>query len=443
MKNRFCLSLLAVSAAFAMLASGCSAEIVTPSQGGTAEIEATVPAEQTAFTISATTAPAETSELVVTSGTTYTAEELDYDAYAVVDELMSSMTLNEKIYQMFIVTPEALTGFSGSVTEAGSLTKSSLEAIPVGGLIYFDQNLENWQQTYEMLSLSQQYTQDAHNGIGLFLAVDEEGGSVARVSQKLGTYSSYDMEYYGANLDYNSAYNLGSTIGSSLRELGFNLNFAPVADVNISPTNELGSRIFSSDPQVVSDMTAQFVYGLEGTGVSATLKHFPGLGAGSGNTHNSSVVIDRTHAQLYDTEFTAFQGGIQAGADFVMVGHQITTASLDNLPGDLSRTVVTDWLKSELGFSGLVVTDSHSMGAITENYTPGEAAILSIQAGVDIILMPYDLSNAVTSVRNAIEAGDITEERINESVRKILLKKCAMGIIAVEIEETTTTENAD
>lgn len=437
MKNRFGISLIAVSAAFAMLMSGCSAGIITPSPDGTYDTStASVFEKQTTLASNVIqTAPAETSELIVTSGTTRTPMATDYD---VVEELLSGMTLDEKIYQMFIVTPEALTGFSGSVTEAGSLTKSSLETIPIGGLIYFSQNIESWQQTYDMLSLSQQYTQEAHNGIGLFLAIDEEGGSVARVSEKLGTYSSYDMQYYGDNLDYNSAYNLGSTIGTTLSELGFNLNFAPVADVNISPANELGSRIFSSDPYVVSEMTAQYVQGLEGTGISATLKHFPGLGAGSGNTHNSSVVIDRTHAQLYETEFTAFQGGIQAGADFVMVGHQITTASLDNCPGDLSKTVVTDWLKTELGFSGLIITDSQSMGAITENYTPGEAAVMSIQAGVDIILMPYDLSNAVIGVRDAIETGEITEERINESVRKILSKKYELGVLAVEVEETTT-----
>ena len=437
MKIRKVLALLLAS-----LLCGCSGEIITPETtvDGSERVTATAPVLDRTETPSTTTAPAETIPPVMTRGTTVTQAETDYD---VIESLLSNMTLDEKIYQMFIVTPEELTGFSGSVTEAGSLTKSALEAVPVGGLIYFAQNLQGWQQTYELLSLSQQYTQDAHNGIGLFLCVDEEGGSVARVSQQLGTYSSYDMEYYGANLDYESVYNLGNTIGSSLKALGFNVNFAPVADVNISPNNELGRRIFSSDPYVVSEMCAQFVTGLEGTGVSSTLKHFPGLGAGSGNTHNSSVVIDRTYSQLCETEFPAFQGGINAGADFVMVGHQITTATLDNLPGDLSPIVVTTWLKNQLGFSGLIVTDSHSMGAITENYTPGEAAVLSIQAGCDIILMPYDLTNAFLGVKSAVEEGEITEKRIDESVRKILTQKYDLGVIAVESDETTTqTETA-
>lgn len=433
MRFRKVLAIMAAS-----LLCGCSGQIITPESSAgelTGETTSTAPVQEGIVLPEVTTAPSSTQPPVVTSGTTVTKAETDFE---MIDTLLSNMTLDEKIYQMFIVTPEALTGFSGSVTEAGSLTKSALEAVPVGGLIYFAQNLQGWQQTYELLSLSQQYTQEAHNGIGLFLCVDEEGGSVARVSQQLGTYSSYDMQYYGSNEDYESVYNLGNTIGSSLKALGFNVDFAPVADVNISPTNELGSRIFSSDASVVSEMCAQFVTGLEGTGVSSTLKHFPGLGAGSGNTHNSSVVIDRTYTQLCETEFPAFQGGIWAGADFVMVGHQITTASLDNYPGDLSPIVVTTWLKNQLGFSGLVVTDSHSMGAITENYTPGEAAVLSIQAGCDIVLMPYDLTNAFFGVKSAVEEGEITEERIDESVRKILTKKYDLGAIAVEPKETTT-----
>ncbi|MGN0593199.1 MAG: glycoside hydrolase family 3 N-terminal domain-containing protein [Ruminococcus sp.] len=434
MKYQMQISFLA-AAAFTMIACGCSGQTIDSLKTDTTET-ITATESSTEENVSVTTSvPVETSEPSITSGTTCTTKETDFGT---VELLLSNMTLDEKIYQMFVVTPEALTGFSGNVTEAGDLTKSALASTPVGGLIYFSQNLESWNQTHDMLTRTQQYAQDANNGIGLLLAVDEEGGSVARVSEKLGTYISYDMQYYGTNLDYDSVYNLGSTIGSSLRELGFNLDLAPVADVDISSENELGSRIFSSDAQVVSDMTAQFVLGLEGTGISSTLKHFPGLGAGTGNTHNGSVVIDRTHVQLSETEFVAFQGGMEAGADFVMVGHQIITSALDDAPGDLSETVVTDWLKEELGFTGLVITDSHSMRAITENYMPGDAAVQAIQAGVDIILMPYDLSNAFYGVRTAVEEERISEERIDESVRKILNKKYELGVIAIESNETST-----
>lgn len=437
MKKSFFASVIAVSAAFAIILSGCSGKSIDQIQGDSV-LETQMTETSSMEKTTTTTVSTNTSTLpILTSGSTCTTIESDS---SIIDGLLSKMTLDEKIYQMFIVTPEALTNFSGSVTQAGSLTKSSIESTPVGGLIYFSQNIESWQQTYEMIQLSQQYAQEAHNDIGLFFAVDEEGGSVARVSNKLNTYSCYDMEYYGNKLDYDAVYNVGSTIGTALSELGFNINLAPVADVNISPSNELGSRIFSSDAQVVSDMTANFVKGVEDIGVSATLKHFPGLGAGTGNTHNGSVIIDRSYSDLANTEFQAFKGGIEAGADFVMVGHQITTASQDNMPGDLSPVVIS-WLKDDLGFNGLIITDSQSMGAITENYTSGEAAVLSIKAGVDIILMPYDLHNAVSGVRDSVNSGDISEERINESVRKILTKKLNLGLIDIDLPEETTSVN--
>lgn len=424
------------AAALAIITSGCSGQSISQTQETvdtalmTTTAQTTTTATTTALT-RGTTRPA-----VLTSCTTVTTRE---NNQSVVEELLYGMTLEDKIYQMFIVTPESLTNYSGSVTEAGSLTKETLERIPIGGLVYFSQNIESWYQTHDMLYTSQKCAQEAHNKIGMFLAVDEEGGSVARVAEKLGTYSSYDMSHYGMRGNSDIVYNLGSTIGMNLSKLGFNLNLAPVADVDLNPENELGSRIFSSDAQVVAEMTAQYVKGVEDTGISATIKHFPGLGAGSGDTHKSSVIVDRSLGELWETEFVAFQGGIQSDVDFVMVGHQITTSSGDNLPGDLSPVVVNEWLKNGLGYDGLVITDSHSMGAITENYTPGDAAVMAIQAGVDIILMPYDLNNAVSGVRNAVANGTLTEERINESVRRILAKKFELGIIDIVIQETTTS----
>ncbi len=427
----------AIAVSLAMLFSGCTGQDISHMEATDISSQTTAAVPKLTTTVTTTTKARTTTLGKMTSGTTCTT--LPTDSYTV-ESLLASMSLQDKIYQLFIVTPEALTQYSGAATEAGSLTKSAIEAAPVGGIIYFSQNIEGWHQTYEMISKSQEYSQTAHNDIGMFFAVDEEGGSVARVSEKLGVYKSHDMEYYGNNEDYDEVYNLGNTIGANLYELGFNLNLAPVADVEINPNNELGSRIFSDDPQIVADMVSQYVKGVEDAGVSATLKHFPGLGAGEGNTHDGSVVIDRTISELAENEFLAFKGGILADADFVMVGHQITTASGDNLPGCLSPVVVTDWLKYNLGFTGIVITDSHSMGAITDNYTPGDAAVKAVQAGVDMILMPYDLNNAVQGIKSAVSSGEITEERINESVRKILTKKYSMGIIDVEVSTTSTSD---
>ncbi len=351
-----------------------------------------------------------------------------------VDDILSDMTLNEKIFQMFMVTPEVLLNSKEAVTAIDSEglgdAKALIDSAPVGGVIYYADNISTWQQTHRMLKMTQQYNNSVNNNIGMFFAVDEEGGSIARVSEKLGVYSCEDMAYYGAAGDYSAVRNVGETIGTALSDLGFNINLAPVADLDLSASNALGNREFSNDPNVVSGMAAEFVTGVEGKGVSATLKHFPGLGAGTGDTHKNSVLVNRTYEELAASEFVAFEGGIRAGADFVMVGHQITSASGDNLPGCLSSVVVTDWLKNELGFDGLIITDSQSMGAITSAYTSEQAAVMAVQAGVDIILMPADLDSAVNGIESAIAEGTITEERINESVRKIISKKLTKGLIA-------------
>lgn len=342
-------------------------------------------------------------------------------------ELLEQMTLEEKVYQMFMVKPEQLTGVYPT-TASGETTKNAIESYPVGGIIYFADNLVSVPQTKSMLENVQQYAKDS-SGVGIFTAVDEEGGTVARVAQKLGTTAFYNMEYYGESNDAGTGYNIGYTIGSDLHALGFNLDFAPVADVNINEYNELGSRIFSSDPSIVANMATAVATGLQDAGVSATLKHFPGLGAEDGNTHEDSfVIIDRTVDQLRESEFIPFRTGINAGVDFVMVSHQIVTGFEDNLPADLSYTAVTEYLRGELGFDGIAITDAQQMNTISTVYSSGESAVMSIQAGIDIILMPENLQEAVSAVCDAVNNGDISEDRIDESVMRILNQKYELGL---------------
>ena len=330
---------------------------------------------------------------------------------------------------MFLVTPEAITGVD-TVVQAGDATKAALQEQPVGGLIYFAANLETQSQTKEMLTTTQDYAKASSNGIGLWLAVDEEGGTVARVADQLGTTAFSDMSVYGAENDSTQAYSIGQTIGTDIYGLGFNLDFAPVADVDICSENELGGRIFSDDPNVVANMVSNVVKGLQNSGVSATLKHFPGLGAENGNSHyDGAVRIDRSLEELRSTEFIPFSAGIEAGVDFVMVGHQIMTEVDADTPSDLSHAVVTDLLKQELGFKGLAITDAQNMNTISANYSSGEAAVLAIQAGIDIVLMPVNLTEAVEGVYQAVQDGTISEERIDESVQKILLQKQRAGLL--------------
>lgn len=346
-----------------------------------------------------------------------------------VDDIIADMTLEEKIYQMFIVTPEELIDNAVyCVTESGETTELAFEEKPVGGIIYFSQNLETREQTERMISNLQTYAKSSGADIGAWIAVDEEGGAVARVADTLNEQNCGAMAYIESTEE---AYNAGVDIAEYISGYGFNLDFAPVADVNINPANELGDRIFSSDAQVVSDMTSAVVRGLQSTGkVSATLKHFPGLGAEDGNTHyDSATFIDRTLDELRNEEFKAFRGGIDAGADFVMVGHQIMTCTEENLPSDLSYTVVTEWLRNELGFSGIVITDSHEMNTISGVYSSGEASVMAIEAGVDIILMPDSLEESFNAVSEAVESGRLTEERINESLYRILCQKEKSGLL--------------
>ncbi|MDE5792356.1 MAG: glycoside hydrolase family 3 [Oscillospiraceae bacterium] len=342
-------------------------------------------------------------------------------------EIMDMMTLEEKIYQLFIVTPELLTG-ADTVTIAEAQTQNALNSQPVAGLIYFADNLVNANQTTTMLSNSQQYARQS--GIGLFLAVDEEGGLVARCAKKLGTTALSPMAVYGERNNFNEAFSVGQTLGYDISQFGFNLDFAPVADVNLNSGNELGNRIFSDNPEITGNMVSGVVQGLQSTGVASTLKHFPGLGAENGNAHyDDAVYIDRTLEQLRTEEFIPFQSGINSGADFVMVSHQIVTGIGDNMPACLSYTVCTDLLRNELNFQGVIITDSFAMNTIAGRYSPEESAVLAIEAGVDIILIPTDLNASVQALENAVYSGRISEDRINQSVERILLEKQKLNLL--------------
>ncbi|MCM1508620.1 MAG: glycoside hydrolase family 3 protein [Ruminococcus flavefaciens] len=390
----------------------------TANNATTAKVTST--AKTTAIVTTATTV---TSATTVTTTTATTVPVKPDNPQAMLEQ----MSLEEKVYQMFMVKPEQITNVYPT-TASGETTKNAIAEYPVGGLIYFADNLVSVPQTESMLANVQQFAKES-SGVGIFTAIDEEGGTVARAALKLGTTSFSDMVYYGERNDSDEGYYIGQTIGYDLRNLGFNLDFAPVADVNINEYNELGGRIFSSDPYVVANMATAVARGLQDAGVSATLKHFPGLGAEDGNTHEDSfVVIDRTLDQLRETEFVPFRAGIEAGVDFVMVSHQIVTGFEDNLPADLSYSVVTECLRNELGFDGIVITDAQQMNTISTVYSSGESAVMSVKAGVDIILMPEDLTEAVNAVCYAVNSGEISEDRIDESVMRILNQKYEMGL---------------
>lgn len=338
---------------------------------------------------------------------------------------LENMTLADKVAQMFIVTPESVTD-SSVVTVAGEQTKAAIEEIPVGGFVYLAQNLQTPDQVKEMLSNVQQYSMD-RTGLPMFTCVDEEGGSVARLNGNPNFNLNYigNMADIGSSGNVNEAYAVGQELGAYLRELGFNVDFAPVADVLTNPDNEVvRERSFGSDPQLVADMSSAVLHGLRENGVLGTFKHFPGHGATQGDSHTGNVTIAKTWEELENAELIPFHRGIEEDVDFIMVGHISMPSEIgDDTPASLSFRMISENLRDEMGYDGLVITDAMNMGAIDQLYSSADAAKKTIQSGTDIVLMPSDFPSAYQAVLNAANAGTIPQNRIDASVTRILKAK--------------------
>lgn len=343
-----------------------------------------------------------------------------------IDAFLDKMTLEEKVAQLFIVLPEDLIESVDGVTEAADTTREAIERIPVGGFVYLSSNLRTEEQVKTMLGNVQAYSID-RIGVPAFLCVDEEGGTVARLSGtgKFDIPAIEDMSEVGLSGDFTRARQIGLSMGEYLSELGFNVDFAPVADVLTNPDNAVVKfRSFGSDPQIVSEMCLQVMSGLEEQGVYAVYKHFPGHGMTAGDTHEGYAYSEKTLEEIKACELIPFQKGIDAGVSFIMVGHiSLPAITGDHTPASLSEFIITDLLRGQLGYDGIVITDAMNMGAIVRQYSSGDAAVKAIQAGADIILMPADFKEAYEGVIRAVENGVLSEERIDESLKRILYVK--------------------
>lgn len=341
----------------------------------------------------------------------------------IVEKTLADMSLRDKVCQMMFVRPESITGID-VVTAAGDTTKSALEQYPVGGIVYFAQNMESKDQVKEMIDNSQSYSK-----VGLFISTDEEGGMVNRLMNTVGTTyidSMYNYKDEGIQKAHDNAY----TIASDMAALGFNMDFAPVADVWSNPDNTvIGERAYSDDYSQAAELVGSAVKGFEDGGVMCTLKHFPGHGDTAEDSHYSSAYVRRTKDEIMADEMQPFTAGIDAGAEFVMVGHLIVP-DIDELPATLSYKITTEMLRNDMHFEGIAITDSLAMGSIADNYGVGESAVMSIKAGIDMLLDPTDIDTAIDAVVQAVESGDITEDRIDESVRRILTLKEKQGLLS-------------
>lgn len=343
-------------------------------------------------------------------------------------EKTASLTLEQKVAQLFVVTPEAITGV-GTATKAGSTTQQALAAYPVGGLVYFQKNLLSADQTREMIANSQSYAQDAC-GLPLLVGVDEEGGTVSRIGGNPGfaIHNEGNMADIGATGDPAQAKAVAQTIGGYLGDLGFNLNFAPDSDVCGDPASDvMALRSFGTDPVLVADMVSAQVEGFAEAGVLCSAKHFPGIGGVMGDSHEGAIVSEKTLDELREWELVPFKAAIGAGVPMIMVGHLTAPNAFgSDVPASLNPAAVTDLLRGELGFEGLIITDSLSMGAVGDFCTPDQAGVAALTAGADLVLMPEDFPAAYQGVLDAVSAGTLSEDRIDQSVTRIVKAKLAL-----------------
>lgn len=347
-------------------------------------------------------------------------------------EVLGKMSLREKVGQLFIVRPEALAENSNAETAPAAdrvddSVISRIEEYPVGGIALFSRNITSAEQLPMFISDLQNSSK-----YPLFIAVDEEGGRVARIANSdyfdVASYKS--MEDIGKAGDASKAEEVGRQIGLYLKELGFNLDFAPVADTNTNPQNiVIGDRSYGSDPALVARMVSAQLDGMHDSGIMGTLKHFPGHGDTKDDTHSGYVSIEKTWDELKECELVPFITALPK-ADMVMVSH-ITAVNVtsDQLPTSMSETMITGKLRNELGYGGVIITDAMAMGAVADNYTSADAAVTAVKAGVDIVLMPQNLDEAFNGVMNAVTDGEISVKRLDESVMRILKLKARYKLI--------------
>ncbi len=340
-----------------------------------------------------------------------------------VQTILDNMTLEDKIAQLFILYPETLVSGVNRVTATGEMTREAFDRRPVGGLIYMRQNLESREQVQTMLSDFQEISL-SRTGLPAFLCVDEEGGKVTSVggTEALAILRGEDI---GARNHPEEAYQKGEFIGGYLSELGFNVDFAPVADVLSNPENTVvKKRSFGADPKLVTAMTAAFAEGLQSKGILGSYKHFPGHGATAGDTHKGYSYTDKTLEELMACELLPFIDGISRDIPMIMVGHiSLPKVIGDDTPASLSSYIMTDLLREELGYKGIIITDALAMKAVINEYSSDEAAVRALEAGADILLLPEDFELAYQGVLKAVNEGRLSGERIDQSLQRIIRQK--------------------
>ena len=350
---------------------------------------------------------------------------------AMVETFLSNMTIEEKVGQLFFVRPDALDPSQAAengrgVQEMTAALGNALVRYPVGGVVIFARNIDSPEQLRAFLADLQRASKTP-----LIFAVDEEGGAVTRLAERsdfgLPRYSSAAaVGREGAE----AVKAMGTAIGGYLREYGFTMDFAPVADVYSDPTNPvIGLRAFSGEAESAAVLSGTMAAALRAAGITPVYKHFPGHGNTVGDSHTGLAVCYATLEELRGCEWLPYTTNDLTGCG-VMVGHIALPAVTGEMtPASLSEKIVGGYLRGEIGFDGLVITDSLAMGGVLVSYTNEQAAVAALQAGCDVLLMPDDLPGAYRAVLSAVQSGELTESRIDESVRRILRCKLQAGLM--------------
>ena len=361
-------------------------------------------------------------------------------------KMISEMTTQEKLAQMMIVALRSDLSNEKTATEIDRDYAEMLTKYDFGGILLFAGNVVDSAQTVTLIRDSQEAAMKSAGGIPMFICVDQEGGSVNRVP--FGTTGSGNMAL-AATGDTSLTEESAKMLGDEIRALGFNMDFAPVSDVNSNPANPIiGVRSFSDDPELVAEHVTAFIKGMDSAKISTALKHFPGHGNVGEDSHTHLPCSDFSLEEIKACDLIPFQAGIDAGSDMIMTAHiqfpkieKKTYVSIKDgeeitLPATLSRTIITGLLREQMGYNGIVITDAMEMDAIAAHFDPLDAAVMAINADVDILLCPVelykdgevntfpDVDKYMEGLLARVEAGDIREEELDNSVYRILkLKK--------------------
>ncbi|MFA5604000.1 MAG: beta-N-acetylhexosaminidase [Bacilli bacterium] len=343
--------------------------------------------------------------------------KIDFESLSIEEKVnyhIKNMSLEEKIAQMLIV-------YYNSDSFDNNL-KGTLESVKPGGFILQGINITNYEDTLNYVKQIKETSQ-----IPMFISIDQEGGLVQRLYNLKDIKPTYIPSMYdvGKLNDKDVAYQVGEVMAKELRTIGVNLTFAPVIDIYTNEENTvIGSRAFGTTKEVVINNAIPLANGLFDNGVIPVFKHFPGHGDTHVDSHVGLPIVNKTLNQLKELELLPFKEAIQNNAKMIMVGHiAYPNITGDYTPATLSNKMINEVLRKELNFNGVVITDALNMGALTENYTDVEIYEKAINAGVDILLMPNGSTKAISLIKESISNGKITEDRINQSLRRILTLK--------------------